>query len=148
MRIAAHGGDPGRIDVAIDPAGEGWQVTIRDNGIGIPPEDLQKIFDPFFTSKDVGKGMGLGLSITHQILQAHKAIVEVDSRPAEFTRFRIAFPTPSLTRSRTGIRSRPTRLTLSLSTPSKYPTTHLSIDHHEQRDRRLRLPALRHPFRG
>jgi signal transduction histidine kinase len=95
MRLAAHGGDPGRIDVDIDPAGEGWQITIRDNGIGIPPEDLQKIFDPFFTSKDVGKGMGLGLSITHQILQAHKAIVEVDSRPTEFTRFRIAFPAPS-----------------------------------------------------
>lgn len=94
MRISAHGGDPGRIDVSIDPAGEGWQVSIRDNGIGIPPEDLQKIFDPFFTSKDVGKGMGLGLSITHQILQAHKAIVEVDSRPTEFTRFRIAFPAP------------------------------------------------------
>jgi signal transduction histidine kinase len=95
MRVAANGGEPGRIDVTIDPAGEGWQVTIRDNGIGIPPEDLEKIFDPFFTSKDVGKGMGLGLSITHQILQAHKAIIEVDSRPTEFTRFRIAFPAPS-----------------------------------------------------
>jgi signal transduction histidine kinase len=98
MRLAAHGGEPGRIDVAIDAAGDGWQVSILDNGIGIPPEDLQKIFDPFFTSKDVGKGMGLGLSITHQILQAHKAIVEVDSRPAEFTRFRIAFPAPRFSR--------------------------------------------------
>ena len=95
MRIAASGGEQGRIDVSIDAVGEGWQVTIRDNGIGIPPEDLQKIFDPFFTSKDVGKGMGLGLSITHQILQAHRAIIEVDSRPTEFTRFRIAFPAPS-----------------------------------------------------
>ena len=95
MRIEAHGGDSGKIDCAIEPAGEGWQVTIRDNGIGIPPENLQKIFDPFFTSKDVGKGMGLGLSITHQILQAHKAMIEVDSRPTEFTRFRIAFPAPS-----------------------------------------------------
>lgn len=95
MRQADHGGDSGKIDVSIEPAGDGWQVTIRDNGIGIPPENIQKIFDPFFTSKDVGKGMGLGLSITHQILQAHKAIIEVDSRPAEFTRFRIAFPAPS-----------------------------------------------------
>jgi signal transduction histidine kinase len=94
QRINANGGEPGRIDVAIDPSGEGWQVTIRDNGIGIPPEDLQKIFDPFFTSKDVGKGMGLGLSITHQILQSHKALVEVDSRPGEYTRFRIVFPKP------------------------------------------------------
>ncbi len=95
QRVSALGGEPGCIDVAIDPVGDGWQVTVRDNGIGIPPEDLQKIFDPFFTSKDVGKGMGLGLSITHQILQAHRAIVEVDSRPTEFTRFRIAFPAAS-----------------------------------------------------
>jgi signal transduction histidine kinase len=95
QRLAAHEGDPGRIDVIVEPAGEGWQVTIRDNGIGIPPENLPKIFDPFFTSKDVGKGMGLGLSITHQILQAHKALIEVDSRPVEFTRFRIIFPKAS-----------------------------------------------------
>lgn len=95
MRIADQGGESGKIDVNIEAAGEGWLVTIRDNGIGIPPENLQKIFDPFFTSKDVGKGMGLGLSITHQILQAHRAIVEVDSRPGEFTRFRLAFPAPS-----------------------------------------------------
>jgi signal transduction histidine kinase len=92
QRIESDGGDPGRIDVALDPAGEGWQVTIRDNGIGIPPENLPKIFDPFFTSKDVGKGMGLGLSITHQILQSHHAHIDVDSRPGQFTRFRIVFP--------------------------------------------------------
>jgi signal transduction histidine kinase len=92
MRIAAHGGDAGRIDVSLDPSDRGWLVTIRDNGIGIPPEDMKKIFDPFFTSKEVGKGMGLGLSITHRILLAHDAVVEVESRPAEFTRFQIAFP--------------------------------------------------------
>ncbi len=84
--------EPGKIDVTLEPAGEGWQATIQDNGIGIPPENLPKIFDPFFTSKDVGKGMGLGLSITHQILDAHKALIEVDSRPGAFTRFRIVFP--------------------------------------------------------
>lgn len=95
MRIAEHGGEPGKIDVAVEPAGEGWQISVQDNGIGIPPENLQKIFDPFFTSKDVGKGMGLGLSITHQILQSHKAQIEVDSRPVEFTRFRIVFPKAS-----------------------------------------------------
>ena len=95
MRLAEHKGEPGRISVEIDPAGDGWQVTIQDNGIGIPPENLQKIFDPFFTSKDVGKGMGLGLSITHQILQAHRAHIDVESRPVEFTRFRIVFPKTS-----------------------------------------------------
>jgi signal transduction histidine kinase len=92
QRLAETGGEPGRIDVIMEPAGEGWQVTLRDNGIGIPPENLPKIFDPFFTSKDVGKGMGLGLSITHQILEAHQAIIEVDSRPGKFTVFRIFFP--------------------------------------------------------
>jgi signal transduction histidine kinase len=95
QRVAEGGGEPGRIDVIMEPAGEGWQVTLRDNGIGIPPENLPKIFDPFFTSKDVGKGMGLGLSITHQILEAHKAIIEVDSRPGKFTVFRIIFPKPA-----------------------------------------------------
>ncbi|HSP43667.1 MAG TPA: ATP-binding protein, partial [Luteolibacter sp.] len=84
--------EPGKIDVILEPAGDGWQATVQDNGIGIPPENLPKIFDPFFTSQDVGKGMGLGLSITHQILQAHRAIIEVDSRPGSFTRFRIVFP--------------------------------------------------------
>ena len=95
QRTETDGGEPGRIEVSVDPAGEGWQVTVHDNGIGIPPENLARIFDPFFTSKDVGKGMGLGLSITHQILQSHNALVEVDSRPGKFTRFRIAFPRPS-----------------------------------------------------
>lgn len=67
-------------------------AVIRDNGIGIPPEDVGKIFDPFFTSKDVGKGMGLGLSITHQILQNHGVKTEVVSRPSDFTEIRLLFP--------------------------------------------------------
>lgn len=94
QRLESDGGDPGCIEVAITPAGEGWEVSIHDNGIGIPPENLPRIFDPFFTSKDVGKGMGLGLSIIHQILQTHKALIDVDSRPGEFSRFRIVFPKP------------------------------------------------------
>lgn len=92
MRIAAHGGGPGQIDCVIEAKGDRWLVDVRDNGIGIPPENLQKIFDPFFTSKDVGKGMGLGLSITHQILRSHRAEIDVESRPGEFTRFRLTFP--------------------------------------------------------
>jgi len=82
----------GALDISVEMAGNSWMVTVLDNGIGIPPENVQKIFDPFFTSKDVGKGMGLGLSITHQILQRHRAQVEVESRPCDFTRFRLLFP--------------------------------------------------------
>ncbi len=94
QRIESDGGSPGCIDVAVSPAGQGWQVTVRDNGIGIPPENMAKVFDPFFTSKDVGKGMGLGLSIIHQILRSHDALIEVDSRLGEFTSFRTIFPKP------------------------------------------------------
>tara|TARA_B110000037_G_C17127598_1_gene509003 strand:- start:1552 stop:4254 length:2703 start_codon:yes stop_codon:yes gene_type:complete len=84
----------GRIEVFAGMEGESTSITVRDNGIGIPQEDIPKIFDPFFTSKDVGKGMGLGLSITHQILQDHNVTIHVDSRPEEFTEIRLLFPKP------------------------------------------------------
>lgn len=84
----------GLIEVAIGMDGTNVFISIRDNGIGIPPDDIQKIFDPFFTSKEVGHGMGLGLSITHQILRAHDATTHVESLPGEFTEIRIHFPSP------------------------------------------------------
>ena len=94
QRIADKDGEPGRIDVGLRQAAGGWEVTVWDNGAGIPKEILGKIYDPFFTSKDVGKGMGLGLSITHQILGRHRAHIEVDTRSGEFTCFTIFFPPP------------------------------------------------------
>ncbi len=72
-----------------------WDLVVRDNGIGIPPDRMNKIFDPFFTSKDVGKGMGLGLSITYHILKHHGAVVEVESQPGKYTDFRVMFPSES-----------------------------------------------------
>ncbi len=96
-RIAAgDDGEKGRIVVSAALSGrEGWDLTVRDNGIGIPPDRVNKIFDPFFTSKDVGKGMGLGLSITHHILERHGAVVDVDSQPGKYTDFRVMFPAAS-----------------------------------------------------
>jgi len=94
QRIEEKGGDPGRIDVNLRAAAGGWEVTVWDNGAGIPRDIIHKIYDPFFTSKDVGKGMGLGLSITHQILNRHGAHIEVDTRPGEFTCFTIFFSPP------------------------------------------------------
>ena len=67
-------------------------VKIRDNGCGISKEDIERIFDPFFTKNDVGEGMGLGLSITYRILNQHRARIEVDSRLGEFTEFSLYFP--------------------------------------------------------
>jgi C4-dicarboxylate-specific signal transduction histidine kinase len=67
-------------------------VVIRDNGEGIPPENLPKIFDPFFTSKDVGEGMGLGLSICYRIMQQHGGSIEVRSEPGVYSEFILRFP--------------------------------------------------------
>ncbi len=91
------GKDPGlegTIDISVRDEGGRALIIVRDNGIGIPPEDIQRIFDPFFTSKEVGQGMGLGLSITHQILQSHGVSIDVQSRPCEFTEIHLLFPAP------------------------------------------------------
>ena len=70
------------------------EITIQDNGPGIPAELIQKIFTPFFTTKPTGHGnTGLGLSISYNIIvQEHQGILEVESEPGKFTVFRIALP--------------------------------------------------------
>jgi signal transduction histidine kinase len=67
-------------------------VIIRDNGEGISPENVPKIFDPFFTSKDVGEGMGLGLSICYRIMQQHGGSIEVQSERGVYSQFTLRFP--------------------------------------------------------
>ena len=67
-------------------------IRVRDNGPGIEPEDLDHIFDPFFTKRDVGEGMGLGLSICHRILESHEGRIEVESDPGNATVFSIIVP--------------------------------------------------------
>jgi signal transduction histidine kinase len=72
------------------------QVTIADTGKGIPEEDLEKVFTPFYTTKHTGSG--LGLSISHQIVQEHQGNIEVESKLNVGTTFRINLPVnPSLT---------------------------------------------------
>jgi two-component system, NtrC family, sensor kinase len=66
---------------------------IRDNGTGIRPEVKEKLFSPFFTTKPAGEGTGLGLSISHDIIvKQHGGSIEVDTRPGEFTEFRLVAP--------------------------------------------------------
>jgi two-component system, NtrC family, sensor kinase len=71
-------------------AGQFVQVEVRDTGVGIPPENLDHIFDPFFTSKE--EGSGLGLSISHQIVQEHGGYVTVESKVGAGTTFFINLP--------------------------------------------------------
>jgi signal transduction histidine kinase len=66
------------------------QVEVRDTGIGIPPENLERIFDPFFTSKD--EGSGLGLAVSHQIVQEHSGFVTVKSTVGKGTAFFVNVP--------------------------------------------------------
>jgi two-component system NtrC family sensor kinase len=80
---------PNSKNEAGDP-GQFVQVEIRDNGVGIPEENLDHIFDPFFTSKD--EGSGLGLSISHQIVQEHGGYVTVESNIGTGTSFFINLP--------------------------------------------------------
>jgi two-component system sensor histidine kinase HupT/HoxJ len=70
--IAATG-RPGRIEVAtsVAPGGERVRVTIRDTGEGIRADAINRLFEPFYTTKDVGQGTGLGLPIAYGIVQEH-----------------------------------------------------------------------------
>jgi len=73
--------------------GDVVEVCIRDNGIGIPPEIKDKLFQPFFTTKPTGEGTGLGLSISYDVVtQQHGGAIEVDSRVGEFTEFTVRLP--------------------------------------------------------
>ena len=67
-------------------------VEIRDTGKGISQKDLQRIFDPGFTTKGFGVGTGLGLSIVYQIMKDHKGKIEVESELGQGTTFRIVLP--------------------------------------------------------
>ena len=67
-------------------------LVVRDNGTGIGEEHLNKIFDPFYTTKDVGKGMGLGLAICHRIVQDCEGRISVRTEPGKFCEFTLEFP--------------------------------------------------------
>ncbi len=74
-------------------AAQGVEVLIADTGIGIPAEHLPRIFDPFFSTKGVGKGTGLGLAIARRIVEDHHGTIEVSSEVGRGTSFRIWLPT-------------------------------------------------------
>jgi PAS domain S-box-containing protein len=68
-------------------------VEVSDTGIGIAPENVAKIYDPFYTTKGVGRGTGLGLAVSYGIVQEHSGHIAVESTPGKGTTFRITLPT-------------------------------------------------------
>ncbi len=75
--------------------GEEVWLSISDTGHGIDQQDLSRIFEPFYSTKSVGKGVGLGLSMVYGIVREHNGTIEVDSEPGEGTRFMIVLPKDS-----------------------------------------------------
>lgn len=72
--------------------GEYVLITISDSGIGVASEDLSRIFEPFYTTKGVGQGTGLGLAMVYGIVKAHGGLIRVDSEKGKGTEFRLYFP--------------------------------------------------------
>ena len=67
-------------------------MEVADTGSGIPADRLSRIYDPFFTTKEIGRGTGLGLSITYGILQEHGGTINCDSHVGKGTRFTLTLP--------------------------------------------------------
>ena len=65
---------------------------MRDTGVGIRREDIKRIYDPFFTTKGMGRGTGLGLAVTYGIVQEHGGAMFVESAPGQGTTFQVALP--------------------------------------------------------
>jgi two-component system NtrC family sensor kinase len=90
------GGDPKfkpTLKVSTRDLGDAVEVQVRDNGVGIPAEIKEKLFQPFFTTKPSGEGTGLGLSISYDIVtQQHGGTITVDSRVGEYTEFTVRLP--------------------------------------------------------
>ena len=82
----------GWLTIATQIDGADAVIELSDTGVGIPPEHLARIYDPFFTTKPEGRGTGLGLSVTYGIVQEHGGTLACDSAPGQGTRFRLVLP--------------------------------------------------------
>ena len=80
------------VSVSTEKTNANIVITVRDNGNGIPEKVLNKIFQPFFTTKPSGKGTGLGLSMSYDIVKAHKGEITINTAKEKFTEFKISLP--------------------------------------------------------
>ncbi len=87
---AMPGGGRLTVETRSGPRGEGGEIVFRDSGEGIEPEDLKKVLNPFFTTKE--RGSGLGLPIVKSIVESHRGSLKIDSAPGEGTAITITLP--------------------------------------------------------
>jgi len=84
------GSDGGKVELSAERAGEMIKISVKDTGVGIAAEDLDKIFEPFFTRK--AKGTGLGLTICNELVNMHQGKIEIDSKEGQGTKVSIFLP--------------------------------------------------------
>ena len=90
-KLQPEGYDP-VVSVATKKTSNGIEISVKDNGTGIPQKILDKIFQPFFTTKPTGQGTGLGLSLSYDIVKAHGGEIKVETNENEGTEFIIQLP--------------------------------------------------------
>lgn len=98
---ATKDGRTGRITITTEQHEDRCHLSIRDNGVGMDQQHIQRAFDPFFTTSQIGQGLGLGLSICHTIITNHQGEISIDSAPGIGTTITIVLPLTPPQRQRT-----------------------------------------------
>jgi len=92
VRLAAQGATPRCASCHKPAAGRYVELAVADSGPGIPPEVLERMFEPFFSTKEVGRGSGMGLAMVHGIVHEHGGHVVVETAPGKGATFRVLLP--------------------------------------------------------
>ena len=87
--------EDGKIEIQTETASSAIIIQVEDSGCGIPEGSEEKIFEPFYTTKDIDKGCGLGLTIVSEIVKSYNGKIEVESKPKKGTKFSITIPIQS-----------------------------------------------------
>jgi len=94
VQAITDSGRPGTIKVSSETTASGLGIRIHDTGVGMRPEQIEHAFEPFYTTRPVGRGVGLGLSSARSIVLAHSGTISLSSQPDAGTTVTIAFPAP------------------------------------------------------
>ena len=95
LHISLENKDLDDRDLSLEPelsAGPYVMLTVKDTGSGISPDIMERIFDPYFTTKEMGKGTGMGLAIVHGIISSNGGTIQIDTEPGKGTVFRVCLP--------------------------------------------------------